>query len=221
MTRFVAGIADRYDNVGKKRKFKSLTGKTIEIENSDYGWTVDQEAEIEQLMKDIKSHEDVSREPIWATRGYGDYSLNIGKTYIDIDVSQQKLIYFRNGKRKFTSDVVTGCRNTGTTTPTGLFSILSKQRNIVLKGRNSNGSKYKSFVSYWMAFLGTSYGIHDATWRSSFGGDIYEYDGSHGCVNLPHSAAATIYDLVDYGTPVIVLRGTYRNSKTADLFSIM
>ena len=204
VTAFVARIAERYDNVGKNRKFKSLTGKTITIENSDYGWSVDQEAETEQLMKDIRSHEDVSREPVWATRGYGDYSLNIGKTYIDIDVSRQKLIYFRDGERKFTSDVVTGCRNTGTTTPTGLFSILNKGRNIVLKGRNANGSKYTSFVNYWMAFLGSSYGIHDASWRSSFGGDIWVSSGSHGCVNMPPSKMPRLYDLVDYGTPVII-----------------
>jgi lipoprotein-anchoring transpeptidase ErfK/SrfK len=51
------------------------------------------------------------------------------------------------------------------------------------------------------------YGLHDASWRDEFGGDIYEEDGSHGCVNLPTSAAATLYDLVDYGTPVIVFRG--------------
>lgn len=204
VAKYVKSIAERYDNVGERRKFKSLTGETVTIDNSNYGWSVDQEAETKQLVKDINSHEDVSREPIWATRGYGDYSLNIGKTYIDIDISKQKLVYFRNGKKKFSTDVVTGCRNAGTVTPTGLFQILDKERDITLKGRNANGSKYASYVNYWMAFLGGSYGIHDANWRSSFGGDIYIYNGSHGCVNVPPSKMPKLYEMVDWGTPVII-----------------
>lgn len=204
IVKYVEGIAKRYDNVGQKRKFKSLTGKTITIDNGTYGWSVDQEGEAAQLTEDIRSHKDVSRQPVWATTGYGDYSLNIGNTYIDIDVTKQKLIYFRNGKKAFTSDVVTGCRNYGTTTPTGLFSVIDKQRNINLKGRNTDGSKYTSFVQYWMAFYGSSYGMHDASWRSSFGGDIWVSNGSHGCVNMPPSKIPKLYNMVDYGTPVII-----------------
>ncbi len=204
VAKFVKKVAKRYDNVNKKRKFRSLTGKTITIDNSNYGWSVDQEGEAEQLIKDINSHEDVKRQPVWATEGYGEYSLNIGDTYIDVDVSKQKLTYFENGKKKISYPVVTGCRNTGTTTPTGLFSILSKERNVTLKGRNANGSKYSSFVQYWMAFLGSSYGIHDASWRSSFGGDIWITNGSHGCINSPTDKIAKLYDMVDWGTPVIV-----------------
>ena len=204
VAKFVVGIADKYDNVGKKREFTSLTGQTFTIDNGTYGWSVDQDGEQAQLINDINSHTDVSRQPIWATTGYGDYSLNIGDTYIDIDISKQKLIYFRDGKKKFSSDVVTGCRNTGTTTPTGLYSVLNKARNINLKGRNTDGSKYSSFVSYWMAFLGGSYGMHDASWRTSFGGDIWITAGSHGCVNMPPSKIPKLYNMVDYGTPVIV-----------------
>ena len=202
--KYVKGIAERYDNVGKKRKFTSLTGKTFTIDNGTYGWSVDRQGEAAQLIADIESHEDVSRQPVWATTGYGEYSLNIGDTYIDIDVTKQKLIYFQNGKKRFSSDVVTGCRNYGTETPTGLYSVLNKARNINLKGRNTDGSKYSSFVQYWMAFLGSSYGMHDASWRSSFGGNIWITNGSHGCVNMPPKKIPKLYNMVDYGTPVII-----------------
>jgi hypothetical protein len=57
-----------------------------------------------------------------------------------------------------------------------------------------------------MPFKG-GYGLHDATWRSSFGGTIYYYSGSHGCVNLPKSAAKTIYNNVSVGTKVILYGG--------------
>ncbi|MBQ9015553.1 MAG: L,D-transpeptidase family protein [Firmicutes bacterium] len=204
VAKFVAGIADKYDNVGRKRSFTSLTGKTFDIDNGTYGWSVDQEGEAAQLIEDINSHKDVSRQPVWATTGYGEYSLNIGNTYIDIDVTKQKLIFFKDGRKAFSSDVVTGCRNYGTTTPTGLYSVLNKARDINLKGRNIDGSKYSSFVHYWMAFLGGSYGMHDASWRTEFGGDIWITNGSHGCVNMPPSTIPKLYEMVDYGTPVIV-----------------
>ena len=50
-------------------------------------------------------------------------------------------------------------------------------------------------------------GIHDATWRSSFGGDQYLYDGSHGCVGVSLSNAKTIYNNVSVGTIVVVYGG--------------
>ncbi len=59
-------------------------------------------------------------------------------------------------------------------------------------------------VNYWISFYGTSYGFHDATWRGYFGGSIYTYDGSHGCVNLPLWAAEKLYNNVEDGTPVYI-----------------
>ena len=47
-------------------------------------------------------------------------------------------------------------------------------------------------------------GFHDASWRSNFGGTIYKYDGSHGCVNLPSSIAGSFYSYVQTGMPVVV-----------------
>ena len=47
-------------------------------------------------------------------------------------------------------------------------------------------------------------GLHDAPWRSSFGGQIYKSNGSHDCLNLPSANAAKIYKNVDKNTPVII-----------------
>lgn len=201
---FVAKIAKKYDNVGKERTVRSLTGRTVTVDNAQYGWSVDQDGETAKLMEDIASHKDVSRQPVWATQGLGSYSTDMGDTYVDIDISNQRLTYFEDGQEKLSFDVVTGCRNTRTTTPTGLFSVLAKDTNVTLKGRNADGSKYKSFVRYWMAFLGSSYGMHDASWRTSFGGDIWISAGSHGCVNCPPAQMSDLYDMVDYHTPVLV-----------------
>ena len=45
--------------------------------------------------------------------------------------------------------------------------------------------------------------VIDATWRGKFGGEIYKRSGSHGCVNLPLSAAKHIYEKVEKNFPVV------------------
>ena len=124
-------------------------------------------------------------------------------TYIWVSIDDQQLTYFVDGKPALTSPVVTG--NAGNhDTPTGSYSIVNMARNVKLRGREDNGKKYESFVRYWMAFLGSEYGIHDADWRSSFGGRIYRGDGSHGCINMPPPVAAQLYGMIDVGTLVFI-----------------
>ena len=205
---FVKGLKAEYDIIGSDREFTSLTGKTFKVSGGDYGWIVDEEEEAEQLEKDINSHEDVTREPVFSQKGNGEYSrtLELGDTYIDVDLTKQHVIYFEKGKKKFECDCVSGCTAAGHNTPTGVYDIKGKSRNVKLVGGGKKGSRgyYESFVSYWMPFLGASYGLHDASWRSNFGGDIYKYSGSHGCVNLPTNKAPELYDMISVGTIVII-----------------
>ena len=81
------------------------------------------------------------------------------------------------------------------------YYYVNKIRNARLVGANNS---YDTTVNYWMAFIGNSHGLHDATWRSEFGGQIYHNSGSHGCVNCPYDAAATLYDNVSVGSKVLV-----------------
>ena len=130
-----------------------------------------------------------------------DYLKHKYKTFVLVDISDQTLWYYKNGKKVIKTDVVTGTRGAHDT-PTGHFSIRSKQRNIDLTGPTWN-----SHVNYWMAFLGGSYGLHDANWRSSaqFSNHrTYISNGSHGCVNMRPSVAAKLYANISIGTKVIV-----------------
>ena len=120
-----------------------------------------------------------------------------GSTYIEVNIEKQTMWFYKNGKLVVETPVVTGNRYTSDT-PKGFFSIYSRATNTVLVGAN-----YASPVDYWMAFKGGC-GIHDASWRSYFGGTIYQGNGSHGCVNTPYNAVRTIYNNTGYGTPVIV-----------------
>lgn len=116
--------------------------------------------------------------------------------YVVVSISQQTLYYYEYGELVLSSPVVTGINNG---TPTGTFKVLNKSRNVTLKGAD-----YESFVNYWIAFKGSSYGLHDASWRSRFGGTIYKYNGSHGCVNMPYYKVQQLYNMIEIGTPVYI-----------------
>ena len=118
---------------------------------------------------------------------------------IKISISKQKLWFYRSGKVIYKSNVVTGKRYSHDT-PTGKFSIRGKARNVYLIGPD-----YKSYVEYWMPIYG-DIGLHDASWRWSFGGTIYKYNGSHGCVNLPVKTAKYIYKNAPVGTTVKIVK---------------
>lgn len=119
-------------------------------------------------------------------------------SYIKVSIAEQKLYYYEKNKIVLETDIVTGMRGI-TPTPTGDYKVLGKARNV-----NLIGEDYISFVNYWIAFRGNSYGLHDASWRSRFGGNIYAYNGSHGCVNMPFSEVSKLYNMVEIGTPVYV-----------------
>lgn len=121
--------------------------------------------------------------------------------YVEVNLSAQYLWVYRNGNCVVSTPIVSGCAYYHNTTPTGVYSIYGKSTGVYLVGEG-----YSSYVNYWMPFLG-GYGLHDASWRSSFGGDIYLYDGSHGCVNLPSGVAGSVFNNVSVGTKVILYGG--------------
>ena len=120
-------------------------------------------------------------------------------TYIRVSISNQQLEYYQHGKLALSSPVVTGY---GGDTPYGTYSILHKTTNARLVAADNS---YDTRVNYWMAFIGSSHGFHDATWRSRFGGNIYTYDPSHGCVNMPYDQIEALYWMVEEGTPVYIV----------------
>lgn len=117
-------------------------------------------------------------------------------TYVKISISNQTLEYYQKNKVVLKTDITTG-QNNGT--PTGNYKVIKKARNTYLMTK-----EYKSFVKYWIGFLGSNYGIHDASWRKKFGGKEYLFNGSHGCVNVPTDKAAKLYSLIELGTPIYI-----------------
>ena len=126
-------------------------------------------------------------------------------SYAEIDKSRQHVWFYKGLSLLVDTPCVTGNVRDGYDTPSGVFSLLNKDMNARLEGFNKDGSEYSVTVKYWMRFNeDEGIGMHEAYWRSQFGGNIYLTNGSHGCVNLPEDAAAIIYENIDETVLIIV-----------------
>ncbi|MBO7530880.1 MAG: L,D-transpeptidase, partial [Lachnospiraceae bacterium] len=203
--KWVDDLCEAYDTYGLDREFKASNGKTVTIPAfySTYGTELDHDAELRYLkgmlysdtLRDGEEDVHIPKYTHEATfRGLND----IGDTYIEVDLSDQYMYYYKNGELILETDIVSGDIPKGWTTPRGVFAINGKYTDTYLYGRD-----YIDFVSYWMPYF-RGYGLHDSDWRDEWGGDIYTYDGSHGCINMCKDSARTVYENIEIGTPVVV-----------------
>ena len=198
-------MAYKYNTYAAERSFTTHAGDTITIGGGDYGWIIDRPGEAEQLIADIKAGESVEREPVYEQRAFVSGEDDIGNTYVEIDYDAQHFWYYVDGSVVLDSDIVSGDMGSGHGSPDGVFKIITLVTDTTLVGED-----YESPVSYFMPFAYNT-GLHDADWRSSFGGDIYLGAGSHGCVNLPEDVAESLFNQIEIGTPVIAY---YRSGAT-------
>nr|WP_291572023.1 L,D-transpeptidase/peptidoglycan binding protein [Clostridium sp. UBA4548] len=194
---YVNKLGNTYDTLGKPRDFKTSSGRIVKVSGGYYGVSINRTKETQELIKIIKEGKSISRKPIYSQNEEANSGNGIGNTYVEIDLTNQHMWFYKNGKLITHGNVVTGNADSKHSTPAGLYKITYKQKNAVLRGPG-----YAAPVTFWMPFNG-DIGIHDATWRSSFGGNIYKNDGSHGCINTPYGVAEAIFNSIQAGDPVV------------------
>ena len=235
--KYVEKLAEKYDTLGTDRTFTTSWGdKQIQTHGEAFGYVMNQEDTVKALSKALKEKKAATVEVVFDKKGYTLKDENdIGNTYIEVNLSEQHVYAYKDGKKVAEGDCVSGNESAGRGTCTGLYAIQDKLSPTVLRGekkpvtktitkKNKKGKKvkvekttyeyeYESPVTYWMQFNG-GIGLHDAAgWRSTYGGSIYYYSGSHGCVNLPLDLAKTLYENFDVGTPVVVYFWDNENRK--------
>ena len=191
-------LAEHYDTYGKPRKFTMTGGGTVTLEKGNYGTELDKKAEMKWLLEALTARKDAVRVPVYVREAYARGENDIGNTYIEINMTKQKLWFYLDGKTEIETPIVTGDMLRRRSTPEGVYYVYGKQKNRILRGPG-----YASHVNYWMPVNG-GVGIHDALWRKEFGGDIYKKEGSHGCINLPLEAAEKLYGMIEIGVPVVM-----------------
>lgn len=197
---FVRQMADKYDTAYKPREFVTHDGYTTTVEGGQYGWIMDQEATYDYMVDAIWAGNTGETYAEFAQTAVSWYNSDLGDSYVEINLGAQHVWLYIDGEEIVSTDCVSGtASDPSRITPSGTYTLYYKESPSVLKGENN---EYESKVTYWMPFNG-GIGLHDASWRNSFGGDIYKSNGSHGCINLPVSAAAAIYANVYDGIPII------------------
>lgn len=203
---FAQMLASTYNTEPRSNYMTTPTGKSVYVKGATKGRAVDQEAEMERLKEDIFLGRLINRQPFIAHYATPEGQYAWGRTYIEVDISAQHMWYIKNGSVIFECNVVTG--SPGRDTPTGVYEILTKKRDKVLKGEIDPATgkrEYETPVDYWARVTWTGIGFHDATWQPAFGGQLYKQGyGSHGCINMPYNAVKTFYGLISIGDPVII-----------------
>lgn len=200
------------DTAGKERTYTRADGKQISVSGGTWGIITNESETKTALLDALRAGSPQAIEiPLKQSTGVAADAggRDWGPRYIDIDLTEQHVrMYDDSGALIWESDCVSGDSSKGYDTPTGVNPINSnKGTNQTLYGLDYDGDgepDYESHVQYWIPFVGNLVALHDADWRSSFGGSIYTWNGSHGCVNLPVDKAAELYELTRVGDCVVV-----------------
>ena len=209
LTAFVKELASQYNSIGATRTFTGKDGQSHTVSGGTYGFRVSTDSEVSALLKMINENKsENNRTPEHTGQLSSGENGGLGTTYLEINITKQHLWFVKDGSVVLESDFVSGKESDPTRlTPSGTYYIYNKERNRVLRGtKQPNGKyEYESPVSYWMPF-NKGIGLHDASWRSTFGRDIYINSGSHGCINLPTGFAGSLYSQIYVNLPVVVYR---------------
>ena len=193
--------------VTAKPKVVSSTDANNIIDAGRVGKAVNDTAVANDLINIIKTNP-VSRQLIVATTDIepevktvtpntGSAGMYPGR-YIEVDLSAQMLYQYDGETLVGSHRVSTG--KWSMPTPTGTFAINNKNL-------RAYSATYNLYMPYWMAFIGSSYGIHELPeWANGTkeGESHLGTPVSHGCIRLGVGSAAAVYNWAEVGTPVII-----------------
>jgi len=194
-------IVDTYNTAPYSRKFKTHDGVIVNVPVGDYGWKVDMTGLTNNVYQSLINFKDTTLSYKSSKAAFSGaqtvYGNDIGGTYIEIDLTNQTVHWFKNGKCVLSDYCVTGKKSTPT--PAGVWSLKCNTGRSRLKGPT-----WDVWVSYWAHFT-QGCGLHDATWQPSFGLARWKAGyGSHGCVNLSLGTAKKANSIMQVGEPVVV-----------------
>ncbi|MDA9472392.1 L,D-transpeptidase family protein [Enterococcus sp. 5H] len=206
-----------YGTIFKPIIFKNVHGVTTKYKNNgSYGWDINMPQTRDLIVQAMNSDKDEETITV-PIDGDVNQSQTVDKDYVEIDLNDQKMYFFKGGVKVVETDVITGRYNKGTATVPGFHTILYKDTDTKLEGEMLDGSKYSVPVKYWMPLKSyggvvTQIGIHDADYKAEYFGNKEAYKtnfGSNGCINTPGEAVAQIFNGAYAGMPVIVYGHIY------------
>ena len=227
MSEWVEKFCLKYKTEGTTREFTTHDKKKIKVEGGDYGWRMDYDNTVNQAYKAIKKNNDpeavqayiddpsdekkekltTKLEPKYTNTGFKKDYENFSndwdtKNYSEVDLTNQMVYVYQNGKQVYSSICVTGLESDPERrTRTGCYYIKDKKEEYVL-----TGADYSTPTKYWVRIMWTGTGYHYLG-RSDWGRwspQIYKTRGSHGCINLQLEDARNIYNSVKMRDAVFI-----------------
>lgn len=129
-----------------------------------------------------------------------------------ISLSRQWMYVFQDGKQIYNSPITSG--RPELRTPTGIYHVFLKLHPTTFYSPWPHGSPYwypPTHINYALEWRSGGLFLHDSWWRSVYGPgtNVWHHDpvygwetGTHGCVTMPLSAAAWLYNWAPIGTMV-------------------
>lgn len=199
---YLESISSWFNSKGKNKVISSVDGAVLD--EGQEGVRLDTVKSKENIKNALSSREqyatlEVTTSPI--DEEFYSPDNNPGKypgRFIEINLSEQTLYRFDGPNLIGTHSVSTG--KWSMPTPEGEYSINNKDP-------RAYSATYGLYMPYWMAFIGSDYGIHELPeWPDGTkeGENHLGTPVSHGCVRLGRGDAQTVYDWAEIGTPVFI-----------------
>ena len=136
---WIGQLADKYDTFGTDETFHTSLGETVTVTSMNYGWKMDEETEAAWLDETLKSGESATRQPQWLESAMARGEENdIGDTYVEIDITNQRMWFYKDGQCLVDTPVVTGdATKDGYETPLGLYCLFDKEAKAILRGADN------------------------------------------------------------------------------------
>ena len=189
---YLNDLALKYNTIGKVRMFKNHDGDIIRISGGDYGYVIDRETELNNIINDIKSGTSITREVACTQKAFSHEEEDYGSTYIEADLANQKLYAYSDGSLILDTDMVSGDPIHGRATPVGIYNL-----RFTFTDYEFIRGDFKKILKYWMVFYGNSaaenIGIASCDFLENFGGNVYKHAGSLGSIYISEEDAKVLY----------------------------
>jgi len=144
------------------------------------------------------------------------YKLN-NKQVLVVSLAEQAMRVYQNGVLVNSYHVTTG-RQELPSLP-GVWSVLDRRSPVIFTAAEPKSSPFwfpDTPISYAILYHFGGYFVHDAPWRANFGPGTqfphqdasgttaYNFDGSHGCINLQESDAGWVYKHTSWDTSIVI-----------------
>ena len=214
-------LSDQLDTVGKDRTYTRPDGVTVTVPGTDpsygastYGWSIDGAALAQQIASNVQAGQPstIDIPCVQTAAQYNPGGQDWGDRYIDVDLTAQHAVFYDGGAVIWEAAITTGQPNLDQETPVGVWMITNRKSratdgDINLKGPIDPATgqpEWDSHVDFWLGVVGNLVGFHNAPWQSTFGGNIYTYYGSHGCIRMSYASGQGLYNAAQVGDVVVI-----------------